>query len=176
MASSNELPQKSNIEIVDAGELTPEIRETINSFIAKQVDLLKDDPELEAELFEYGLRLTQAHIVMSSAIQSHMQWSNVTFAKKGTEIVGLSFVAIAENGEKQFFTFTGVARLSQREGIATKLVSHRHHLLKEKGVEQYSVSLWEGSLGVFKKLENKGEVNLTPLSDKKVLVRLVKRD
>lgn len=161
------------VEIEDIGKLDPRSIQQITEFISHETAIFnqKYPKNLGKENVEYINELNhifilgQAKLIITDALSEKVYDSFVEFAKIDGQIAGFSITTFDKENdiERVRTTFTGVGKEYTRKGIATQLIKRRHKLLRERGISEYEISLWEKSLAVYEKMQQRGELKISPI-------------
>jgi hypothetical protein len=142
-------------EVVEG--LSPESIQEITRFLQKEKAILTSLPAEERtpdkDLFKYVFRLITAGSEILKKIQDRadLQKSFAVFAKSQNDIVGVFVAGVSSENTVPGDVFFGTAFTQAKKGIATELVRQAHEVLRQKGIKEYKVSVWDASKSAIQK-------------------------
>lgn len=131
--------------------ISPEVAERVTKFLqnekAKRDLLPKEKEEERQKLLEYLVPLVLSGNDTLKMIEERAdsKKSFAVFGKSGKEDVGVFIAGVTSDDQVPGDVFFGVAFDKTKKGVATGLVTHAHDVLRQKGIKEYKVSVWEAS-------------------------------
>lgn len=172
LPDSPERKLDTSIEVISlkndhALEIIDQLLEDENIGKAQDLSVLANEEE-RRERRDHSLLLAQVHLVLRQ-IELHGDKNNsfLCVAKIDERVIGISIAGL-DKDKKSIGFFTGVIWKFRRRGISTELTKRRIFELSKKGIHEYDLEMWKGSLAVARKLEREGLIDIIgPLNNSK---------
>ncbi len=160
MSENRKLPEKDiqnvTFECKTEKEITSKDIDDFETFnkgvIARMKKLRQDNP-----LFESEITGSFVHIYAKTVIQDTIRENKsieVVFAKDGPSLVGYSIVGVDREQKSGDFSYIGVSKDTQGQGIGKKLLELRHERLRDIDIKSYTTNArseilaWYDKLGI----------------------------